>query len=169
MGSADSRAEFPAPAAGTFARVRWRGKELFGESLPAEGLFEVGFGEDTNVVWCWPASWFARGMAGAVWLPVDPPARTLYRIALNTRTAATLVFPDAVADCAINPRKNEALVSCWDGSIYLLDPEGTPRPSTTSEDRRGWPGAAMARSLSSGRPTDASCAWNRAARWLGAE
>src|SRR4029434_6348164 len=40
------------------------GKELFSESLPESGLFEVGFSGGANAVWCWPASWFARGMAG---------------------------------------------------------------------------------------------------------
>jgi hypothetical protein len=59
-------------------------------------------------------------MAGEVWLPVDRPARTAYRVALNARTAEALVFPDAVADCALNPADGQALVSCWDGGIYLL-------------------------------------------------
>ena len=88
------------------------GKELLSESLPEEGLFEVGFSGDANEVWCWPASWFARGMAGEVWLPVDGPACTLYRVVLNTRTAEALVFPDAVADCASNSADGQALVSC---------------------------------------------------------
>jgi glyoxylase-like metal-dependent hydrolase (beta-lactamase superfamily II) len=96
------------------------GKELFSESLPEEGLFEVGFSADANEAWCWPASWFARGMAGEVWLPVDGPARTLYRVALNARTAEAWVFPDAVAACALTPANERALVSCWDGWIYLF-------------------------------------------------
>jgi glyoxylase-like metal-dependent hydrolase (beta-lactamase superfamily II) len=100
------------------------GKELFGESLPEEGMFEVGFSGDGNEVWCWPASWFARGMAGEVWLPVDRPARTVYRVVLNARTAEALVFPDAVAACVLNPADGQALVSCWDGWIYLLTREG---------------------------------------------
>lgn len=100
------------------------GRELFSEALPEEGWFEAGFSGDANEVWCWPASWFARGMAGEAWLPVDGPARTLYRVALKTRTAEALVFPDAVAACALNPADGQGLVSCWDGWIYLLTRAG---------------------------------------------
>jgi glyoxylase-like metal-dependent hydrolase (beta-lactamase superfamily II) len=100
------------------------GKELFSELLPEAGLFEVGFSGDTNEVWCWPASWFARGMAGEAWLPVDGSAHTVYRVVLNTGTAEALAFPDAVAACALRPAEGGALVSCWDGWIYLLTSEG---------------------------------------------
>ena len=96
------------------------GKELFAEPLPEEGMFEVGFAGEANEVWCWPASWFARGMAGEPWLPVDRPARTLYRIALDARTAEAAEFPDAVAACALSPANGFVLVSCWDGWTYLL-------------------------------------------------
>ncbi len=74
------------------------GREMYRESLPAEGMFEVGFGSDSNEVWCWPAAWFARGMAGAAWLPVDSPARTVYRIGIEDKSAVAIDFPDAVAD-----------------------------------------------------------------------
>lgn len=100
------------------------GKELFSDWLPEAGQFEVGFGHDTNVVWCWPTSWFARGMAGEAWLPVDSPARTLYRVQWLARTAEALNFPDAVAACALSPTDGGVLVSCWDGSIYLFTQEG---------------------------------------------
>jgi glyoxylase-like metal-dependent hydrolase (beta-lactamase superfamily II) len=100
------------------------GRELISELLPAEGLFELGFGADGNDLWCWPGSWFARGMAGEAWLPVDRPARTLYRVALSMRTAEELVFPDAIAACAPAPAAEQALVSCWDGSIYLVSGSG---------------------------------------------
>jgi glyoxylase-like metal-dependent hydrolase (beta-lactamase superfamily II) len=103
------------------------GNEVFNESLPDEGLFEVDFGTHANEVWCWPASWFARGMAGAVWLPVDGRARTLYRITLNRRTAEAFVFPDAIAACASAPAHGQALVSCWDGRVYLLTRAGKLR------------------------------------------
>jgi glyoxylase-like metal-dependent hydrolase (beta-lactamase superfamily II) len=56
------------------------GKELLREWLPEAGLFEVGFGGEADAVWCWPASWFARGMAGDPWLPVQAEARTVYRV-----------------------------------------------------------------------------------------
>lgn len=102
------------------------GKELFRESLPEDGMFEVGFGGGADEVWCWPTAWFARGMAGAAWLPVDRPARTLYHIELDSRQATALVFPDAIADCAMSPADGRAMVSCWDGRIYLLEKAGTP-------------------------------------------
>jgi glyoxylase-like metal-dependent hydrolase (beta-lactamase superfamily II) len=96
------------------------GLELFRETLPEEGLFEIGFGRDPDELWCWPTSWFARGMAGAVWLPVNTPARTVYHFALGSHTAEALVFPDAVSDCAVSSERGAALVSCWDGRLYLL-------------------------------------------------
>ena len=100
------------------------GQELFSEWLPEEGPFDVGFSADENRVWCWPASWFARGMAGEAWLPVDRPARTIYRVALNARTAEALVLPDAVAQCALTAAHGRVLISCWDGWVYLLTPGG---------------------------------------------
>jgi glyoxylase-like metal-dependent hydrolase (beta-lactamase superfamily II) len=100
------------------------GKELFSELLPEEGLFEIGFSGSADEIWCWPGAWFARGMAGAVWLPVDAPARTLYRIARSSHATTAFVFPDAVADCAPSPTTERALVSCWDGRIYLLEESG---------------------------------------------
>jgi hypothetical protein len=45
------------------------GRELRNDLLPEAGMFEVGFGGEGDDVWCFPAAWFARGMAGAVWLP----------------------------------------------------------------------------------------------------
>jgi glyoxylase-like metal-dependent hydrolase (beta-lactamase superfamily II) len=97
------------------------GKELFSELLPEDGMFEVGFTGAADEVLCWPSSWFARGMAGAVWLPVDAPARTLYRIAISPRTATAFDFPDAIADCAPSATAERTLVSCWDGRVYLLE------------------------------------------------
>jgi glyoxylase-like metal-dependent hydrolase (beta-lactamase superfamily II) len=83
-------------------------------------MFEIGFGRDADELWCWPAAWFARGMAGAVWLPVNAPARTLYRFTLDSIAAQAFVFPDAVGDCAVSAVHGSALVSCWDGHVYLL-------------------------------------------------
>ncbi len=100
------------------------GKTVFNELLPAEGSFELAFSDDAKEIWCWPASWFARGMAGEPWLPVDGTARTVFRIAPETRTADALVFPDAVAACAVNPADGTVLVSCWDGAIYYLTRDG---------------------------------------------
>ncbi len=100
------------------------GKELLREWLPAVGLFEVGFGNKTDEVWCWPASWFARGMAGEPWLPAQADARKVYRVNVGLSVVDALSFPDAVADCAVNPTDGRALVSCWDGQAYLVNTDG---------------------------------------------
>jgi len=99
------------------------GNELFRESLPEDGMFEVAF-SGSDAVWCWPTAWFARGMAGAAWLPVDRSAATLWRIELVSHKATMLAFPDVIADCAIAPAGGHAIVSCWDGHIFLLEREG---------------------------------------------
>jgi glyoxylase-like metal-dependent hydrolase (beta-lactamase superfamily II) len=99
------------------------GQELFRELLPEEGMFEVGLGTDADEVWCWPTAWFARGMAGAAWLPVDHAAGTLYHIELNSRRAVAFAFPDAIADCAVSSH-GRVLVSCWNGRIYLIENTG---------------------------------------------
>ncbi len=100
------------------------GKELLHEWLPEAGLFEIGFGGNPDEVWCWPSSWFARGMAGEPWLPVEPGAHTAYRVNIAKRAADALVFPDAVADCAANSTDGRVLVSCWDGQAYLASADG---------------------------------------------
>jgi len=100
-----------------------RGRELYNEWLPQEGMFEVGFGF-ANEVWCWPAAWFARGMAGAVWLPVDSPAHTVFRLNIEERAMQAFEFPDAIADLAVSPGNGLALISCWDNQLYLLGRDG---------------------------------------------
>jgi glyoxylase-like metal-dependent hydrolase (beta-lactamase superfamily II) len=99
------------------------GRELFREALPERGMFEVGFPSGSGAVWCWPSAWFARGTAGAVWLPVDDDGHSIYRVDLNSRQATAFRFPDAVADCAFSSR-GRLLVSCWNGWIYLLEDSG---------------------------------------------
>lgn len=101
-----------------------KGKELFSQLLPDSGLFDVGFSADNGHVWCWPASWFSRGMAGEPWLPVDKPANKIYRVHLGSGTADAVILPDAVAQCALTTAHARALVSCWDGWIYILTPDG---------------------------------------------
>jgi glyoxylase-like metal-dependent hydrolase (beta-lactamase superfamily II) len=101
------------------------GHELDREQLLPEGMFEIALGSSSNEVWCWPAAWFARGMAGAVWLPTDSPARTLYRIGLEENSTVAFDFPDAVADVAVSPAREQVLVSCWDGRLYVLDASST--------------------------------------------
>ena len=118
------------------------GRELLRETLPEAGLFELGFSNDADTVWCSPASWFARGMAGEPWLPIDPAPRTVYRVALKNRTADALIFPDAVAQCVPNPAHPQALVSCWDGHLYLLNADGkiTANHDVAAAARLAWSG-----------------------------
>jgi len=101
-----------------------QGKELLRAKMPAMGLFELGFGPNSEEVLCWPSSWMARGMAGEPWLPVQAKARTLYRIHLGTHDAEALEFPDAIADCAIHPQDGRALVSCWNSNLYCETSQG---------------------------------------------
>jgi glyoxylase-like metal-dependent hydrolase (beta-lactamase superfamily II) len=64
-------------------------------------------------------------MAGAVWLPTDSPARTVYRIGMaDDSVTEAFEFPDAIADLAVSPANGQVLVSCWDGNLYLLDRGG---------------------------------------------
>jgi glyoxylase-like metal-dependent hydrolase (beta-lactamase superfamily II) len=100
------------------------GQEIYQQVLPAEGMFEIGFGSDPRVIWCWPAAWFARGVAGSVWLPVDSPARTVFRIEVEGKSTRTIELPDAVADIYSSPTDERSLVSCWDGQVYLVDGAG---------------------------------------------
>jgi hypothetical protein len=118
------------------------GREVYRQWLPAEGMFEIGFSNDGNEIWCWPAAWFARGVAGAVWLPVDSPARTVYRIGTDDGSTAAFDFPDAVSDLSISPTSGHALVSCWDGQIYLLDRAGnvSAKIDTGGTARLAWSG-----------------------------
>jgi glyoxylase-like metal-dependent hydrolase (beta-lactamase superfamily II) len=118
------------------------GREVYQGWLPTEGMFEIGFANVANEIWCWPTSWFARGMAGAVWLPIDSPARTVYRIGIEDKSSVAFEFPDAVADFAPSPTNGPTLVSCWDGRIYLLDRAGgvSAKLDVGSAARLAWSG-----------------------------
>jgi glyoxylase-like metal-dependent hydrolase (beta-lactamase superfamily II) len=101
------------------------GAETAKAKLPAEGLFEVRMSGQGDRIWCIPASWFARGLAGSPWRPADDDANTLfvYEVARQAWTAAWRL-PDAVADLAPHPGGDQALVSSWDGWIYLVGSDG---------------------------------------------
>lgn len=102
--------------------------------FPEEGLFEVVSSGDR--VWAFPMSWFARGSAGAAWLPADPDARRVYVTDGRTWTVAG-DYPDAVADVAVHPDGTRALVSCWDGRLYGTALEvGAPARLRWSRDGR---------------------------------
>jgi glyoxylase-like metal-dependent hydrolase (beta-lactamase superfamily II) len=86
--------------------------------FPGEGLFEVVTDARGDRVWAFPMSWFARGMAGAAWLPADPGSRAVFAWNGSSWTIAR-EFPDAVSDFALHPDGGRAIVSCWDGRVYL--------------------------------------------------
>jgi glyoxylase-like metal-dependent hydrolase (beta-lactamase superfamily II) len=101
------------------------GEPLVAAQIPAEGLFDARLSPQGDAVWCIPASWFSRGMSGRAWRPADERADTifLYETAVRAWTRA-LRFPDAVADAAAHPDGERLLVSCWDGTLYLIQREG---------------------------------------------
>lgn len=101
------------------------GKEWLSEQMPEAGSFQIGFGQNADELWCWSASWFARGMAGEPWLPIHPEARTAHLIRATARTAKAVDFPDAIADAAVNPADGQLLVSCWNGQASLLSRDGS--------------------------------------------
>jgi glyoxylase-like metal-dependent hydrolase (beta-lactamase superfamily II) len=105
---------------GIFRLVK-EGKETAQAPLPEDGLFELRVAG--SVVWAFPASWFARGMAGATWLPADKDLRTVYAFD-GAGWAKVAAFPDAVADLALHPAGDRAWVSCWDGNLSLLHRDG---------------------------------------------
>jgi glyoxylase-like metal-dependent hydrolase (beta-lactamase superfamily II) len=101
------------------------GRELADVALPADGWFDVHLDRPGETVWCVPASWFARGLAGCPWLPADEAAHTIFVYDVAKRSwKSAWRFPDAVSDFAVRPDGSRALVSCWDGWLYLLAPDG---------------------------------------------
>lgn len=103
------------------------GRETAAADFPKDGLFDVRCTASGQRVWAVPMSWFARGMAGAAWLPADPGAREVFEFDLERGTWATAwTFPDSVSDFAAHPDGERAIVSCWDGKLYLVSRSGRP-------------------------------------------
>jgi glyoxylase-like metal-dependent hydrolase (beta-lactamase superfamily II) len=108
------------------------GETIARTALPADGLFDVKFSGQGDVVWSYPTSWFARGMAGCAWRPADADARRVYSYGIASKGwQAALSFPDAVADLAPQPKSSRVLISCWDGKLYFVDSADKP-PVTVS-------------------------------------
>jgi glyoxylase-like metal-dependent hydrolase (beta-lactamase superfamily II) len=102
------------------------GKPVARVEMPRQGLFDVRLTAAGDTAWCVPASWFARGAGGRAWLPADgSDANTVfaYDVARQSASAAWR-FPDSVADFALQPGADRALVSCWDGRAYLVERDG---------------------------------------------
>jgi glyoxylase-like metal-dependent hydrolase (beta-lactamase superfamily II) len=101
------------------------GRELAKVSFPRDGLFEVRSDPAGRVIWAFPASWFARGMAGAAWLPADEDARSVHAFNVAAGTwERTWTLPDALSDFALHPDGDRAWVSCWDGRLYQIWRDG---------------------------------------------
>ena len=82
------------------------GETLAAAEFPTAGLFDVQLDAAGKTVWCWPQSWFARGLAGRSWLPADPGARTVYAFDVDSRSwHAAWQFPDAVRGAGRGPRR----------------------------------------------------------------
>jgi len=112
---------------GTLRVVEAPGRAVAEVPLPSEGLFEVRMDPSGRRVWAFPASWFARGMAGAAWLPADPGARSVRVFDVGSgQWNRTWGFGDAIGDVAVHPDGDRAWVSCWDGALYLLHLDGRP-------------------------------------------
>jgi metallo-beta-lactamase class B len=113
--------------------------------FPSDGLFEVVSDPRGEKVWAIPMSWFARGAAGAAWLPADPGSRSIFEYDIaNASWRTAWEFPDAVSDFALHPEGSQAWVSCWDGRLYAVRRgEGTSRsieigaPARVRWDREG--------------------------------
>jgi len=111
-----------------------RGQELAKVPLPKAGLFDLSWSRDGESLWCVPASWFARGLAGRPWLPTEPDGNSVYRWDLAQKTWTEMKFPDAVSDFALHPDGDRALISCWDGKIYLVARDGKVRASQAVDE-----------------------------------
>lgn len=107
------------------------GNELFAELLPEAGQFELGFSANADSLWCWPANWFARGASGAVWLPTDPPARTLLNVAISSRRVEPITLSDTIAHAGVDPADDRLLVSGSTGGLYSV-----PSPRLKQELQR---------------------------------
>jgi len=117
------------------------GDELARSVLPRPGLFDARLSPDGRVVWCVPMSFFARGLAGAPWLPTDEQAHTVHLFDVASRQwTSTWRFPDALSDFAVHPEGQTALASCWDGRVYLVHRDGTVRATVDvgGPARLGW-------------------------------
>lgn len=88
--------------------------------LPREGLFDVQLDAAGKSVWAIPARWFARGMAGAAWLPADPDAKTVFKYDSPSNDWKSWELPDAVSDAAMDPVGERPIVACWNGRLYRL-------------------------------------------------
>jgi glyoxylase-like metal-dependent hydrolase (beta-lactamase superfamily II) len=70
-------------------------------------------------------SWFARGAAGAAWLPTDSNSKSIYEFDPIHQTWRTAwEFTDSVSAFALDPDGTRACVSCWDGQLYMAHRDG---------------------------------------------
>jgi glyoxylase-like metal-dependent hydrolase (beta-lactamase superfamily II) len=116
---------------GTLRVFGAEGEELARVALPEPGLAEVHLSPDGGLAWCVPMNWFARGLAGCPWLPVDDKADRVFVFELaRQRWSMSWQFPDAVSDFAPHPQDEITLASCWNGKLYLVRYDGTLKATT---------------------------------------
>ncbi|MDB5386235.1 MAG: hypothetical protein JWM11_1881, partial [Planctomycetaceae bacterium] len=145
------------------------GQELCNLLLPATGQFEIGLSPQADELWCWPASWFARGFNGAGWLPTDPPARTLFHVTISARRSVSVVMPDSISHAAVHPVDGRLLVSERNGNLSIInDGQTTHVAVLKSPARLAWSqhGAFAVAGTANGRlvrlDVDGSIAWDKA-------
>jgi glyoxylase-like metal-dependent hydrolase (beta-lactamase superfamily II) len=116
-----------------------QGNELFQGLLETADQFEIGFGASPHHLWCWPASWFARGVKGAVWMPTDSSAKLIYRVSNDGQRMEEFAMSSAVAHAAVNPVDGRLLVSGHDGSLrFLTDDQPQRLADLNSPARVAW-------------------------------
>ncbi|HEV3027338.1 MAG TPA: MBL fold metallo-hydrolase, partial [Planctomycetota bacterium] len=106
--------------------ARADGTEKVSVAFPRDGLFDVVQDPKGSSIWAVPMSWFARGAAGAAWLPTDSGSNCIYEfdpVHQTWRTAWDL--SDSVCSFALHPDGTRACIACWDGRLYLAHRDGT--------------------------------------------
>jgi glyoxylase-like metal-dependent hydrolase (beta-lactamase superfamily II) len=83
------------------------------------GWIDLHFLPDGRRLLACPHSWTCRGLAAQTILPADESAASVHVLDVPSGKCTVLTFPDAVASVAVGARG--AVVSCWDGRLYLLD------------------------------------------------
>ena len=83
------------------------------------GWYDLAFTADGARLLIYPHSYPSQGLGGVGFLPADLPAHTLYVLTIADGTVAPVTFPDAVAGVA--EANGRLAVSCWNGTLYLLD------------------------------------------------
>ncbi|HUW34203.1 MAG TPA: FG-GAP-like repeat-containing protein [Planctomycetota bacterium] len=107
-----------------------KGKELrrFGpETFKFSFWCNLAFSADGSVLFAWPHSWTARGLAGQTILPADDNATRIYALGIADGSVNVIEFPDAITYAAVRP-DGGLVAGCWNGRVYLLGPDYQATP-----------------------------------------